>query len=107
MVEAEKQAFVANAKSKVLAKPLNMDHIITVNRDGSAKEIEFIDAKEVMNDSGGSGAALVAAGEGRGFVADSPTRQRRRQRSLLGLTPYALSLERLVASTRSAGQGRR
>ena len=47
MIESDKQAFVTNAENKKLAKPFNMDNIIQVNRDGSAKEIEFISAEEV------------------------------------------------------------
>lgn len=47
MAGTDKQAFVANAESKTLAKPFNMDTIIRTNRDGSAKEIEFVDANEV------------------------------------------------------------
>jgi glyoxylase-like metal-dependent hydrolase (beta-lactamase superfamily II) len=49
-----KQAFIANAESKVLAKPFNMDQIIQVNREGSAKEIEFITAEQAKErlDSG-------------------------------------------------------
>ncbi|MHC4881066.1 MAG: MBL fold metallo-hydrolase [Planctomycetota bacterium] len=55
MVETDKQAFIANAESKVLAKPFNMDQIIQVNREGSAKEIEFITAQQVKErlDAGG------------------------------------------------------
>ncbi|MHC4988685.1 MAG: MBL fold metallo-hydrolase [Planctomycetota bacterium] len=50
MFETDKQAFIANAESKVLAKPFNMDQIIQVNREGSAKEIEQV--KERL-DAGG------------------------------------------------------
>ena len=55
MTETDKQAFVANAESKELAKPFNMDHIIQVNREGTAKEIEFISAEQVKErlDTGG------------------------------------------------------
>ena len=55
MTETDKQAFVANAESKELAKPFNMDHIIQVNREGTAKEIEFISAEQVKErlDAGG------------------------------------------------------
>ena len=54
MTQTDKQAFVANAESKKLAKPFNMDHIIKVIREGTAKEIEFIDAQQVKErmDSG-------------------------------------------------------
>ena len=54
MTETDKEAFVANMKSKVLTKPFNMDQIIRVNREGSAKEVESIDAVEVKKrlDSG-------------------------------------------------------
>ncbi|MHC4989161.1 MAG: MBL fold metallo-hydrolase, partial [Planctomycetota bacterium] len=50
----DKQAFIANAESKVLAKPFNMDQIIQVNREGSAKEIEFVTAEQAKErlDSG-------------------------------------------------------
>lgn len=47
MTETDKDVFVANMKSKTLAKPFNMDAIIGVNRDGSAVEVETIDAIEV------------------------------------------------------------
>ncbi|MHC5083580.1 MAG: MBL fold metallo-hydrolase [Planctomycetota bacterium] len=47
MTEIDKDAFVANMKSKVLTKPFNMDQIIRVNREGSAREVESIDAVEV------------------------------------------------------------
>lgn len=47
VTETDKEAFVTNAESKVLSKPFNMDTIIQVNRDGSAKEIAFIDPGEV------------------------------------------------------------
>jgi len=55
MTETDKQAFVANAESKKLAKPFNMDHIIQVNREGTAKEIEFVTAQQVKErlDAGG------------------------------------------------------
>ena len=47
MAETDKKAFVANAESKKLAKPFNMDHIIQVIREGTAKEIEFINTEQV------------------------------------------------------------
>jgi glyoxylase-like metal-dependent hydrolase (beta-lactamase superfamily II) len=55
MTQTDKQAFVANAESKVLPKPFNMDHIIQVIREGTAKEIEFITAEQVKErlDAGG------------------------------------------------------
>ena len=55
MTQTDKQAFVTHAESKVLSKPFNMDHIIQVNRDGTAKEIEFVTAQQVKErlDSGG------------------------------------------------------
>jgi glyoxylase-like metal-dependent hydrolase (beta-lactamase superfamily II) len=54
MIETDKQAFIDNAESKVLAKPFNMDRIIQVNREGSAKEIQFITAEQTKErlDSG-------------------------------------------------------
>ena len=55
MTQTDKQAFVTHAESKVLSKPFNMDHIIQVIRDGTAKEIEFVTAQQVKErlDSGG------------------------------------------------------
>jgi sulfur dioxygenase len=47
MTQTDKKAFIANAESKVLPKPFNMDHIIQVIRDGTAKEIEFVNAQQV------------------------------------------------------------
>ena len=54
MLETDKEAFITNAESKVLAKPFNMDQIIEVNRKGTAQEIEFITAEQVKEriDSG-------------------------------------------------------
>ncbi|MCI0498273.1 MAG: MBL fold metallo-hydrolase [Planctomycetales bacterium] len=47
MAQTDKQAFVADAGSKILPKPFNMDRIIQVNRQGTAREIEFIAAEQV------------------------------------------------------------
>ena len=47
MTETDKDAFVRKMESKTLAKPFNMDAIIAVNREGTAVEIETIDAPEV------------------------------------------------------------
>ena len=46
MIEADRDAFCASARAKVLAKPFNMDTIIQANREGSAREIEYISATE-------------------------------------------------------------
>lgn len=55
MLETDKQKFVANAQSKILSRPFNMDHIIQVNRLGTAQEIEFITAPQAKErlDKGG------------------------------------------------------
>lgn len=42
MLQTGREAFAANARAKVLAKPFNMDAIIQTNREGSAREIETI-----------------------------------------------------------------
>lgn len=47
MLQTDKQAFVSDARAKVLPKPFNMDHIIQANRQGTAKEIEFLTAEQV------------------------------------------------------------
>jgi len=46
MIEADRDAFCATARAKVLDKPFNMDAIIQANRDGSAREIETISVAE-------------------------------------------------------------
>ncbi len=46
MIEADRDAFCATARAKVLAKPFNMDAIIQINREGSAREIETISVDE-------------------------------------------------------------
>jgi rhodanese-related sulfurtransferase len=48
MIEADRDAFSAAARAKVLAKPFNMDSIIQTNRDGSAREIEYITVDEAQ-----------------------------------------------------------
>jgi len=54
MTQTDKPAFVQTGKSKTLAKPYNMDAIIDINRQGTAVEIEAIDAAQVKKrlDSG-------------------------------------------------------
>ncbi len=47
MVEADKDAFCANARSKVLPKPFNMDAIIKANREGSVRSIEYVSPAQV------------------------------------------------------------
>ncbi|MDD5085791.1 MAG: MBL fold metallo-hydrolase [Candidatus Omnitrophica bacterium] len=50
MKEADKEAFVRNARSKKLPKPFNIDNIVRVNQKGGAKALEMIspkDAKEL------------------------------------------------------------
>ena len=46
MREADRDAFCANARAKVLSKPFNMDAIVQTNREGLAREIEYISAAE-------------------------------------------------------------
>ncbi len=46
MIESDRQAFWDNARSKVLAKPFNMDAIIQANREGSARPVEQISVDE-------------------------------------------------------------
>jgi len=46
MIESDRDAFCDNARSKVLDKPFNMDSIIRINREGSAREIEKISVAE-------------------------------------------------------------
>ncbi|MDP6634832.1 MAG: MBL fold metallo-hydrolase [Phycisphaerae bacterium] len=46
MIETDRDAFCANARSKTLDKPFNMDAIIRANREGSAREIEHISVSE-------------------------------------------------------------
>ena len=46
MIEADRDAFCATARAKVLTKPLNMDAIVEANREGSAREIESISVAE-------------------------------------------------------------
>ncbi|MBT3202481.1 MAG: MBL fold metallo-hydrolase, partial [Phycisphaerales bacterium] len=48
MIEADRDAFCAAARAKVLPKPFNMDSIIQTNRDGSAREIEYITVDEAQ-----------------------------------------------------------
>ncbi len=48
MLQADRTAFAANARAKVLTKPLNMDTIIQTNRKGSAREIELISPPEAL-----------------------------------------------------------
>ena len=48
MIETDRAAFAANARSKVLSKPFNMDAIIQTNREGLAREIEYISAAETQ-----------------------------------------------------------
>ena len=42
MLETDRDKFCANARAKVLPKPFNMDAIIQTNREGLAREIEYI-----------------------------------------------------------------
>ncbi|UCC95971.1 MAG: MBL fold metallo-hydrolase [Candidatus Omnitrophota bacterium] len=44
--QANKEAFVQNARSKRLPKPFNIDNIIRVNQKGEAKSLEMISPKE-------------------------------------------------------------
>ena len=46
MIEADRDAFCASARAKVLDKPFNMDAIIQANREGSAREIEYVSVAE-------------------------------------------------------------
>ena len=46
MIESDRDAFCATARAKVLAKPFNMDAIIKTNREGTAKEIEYVSPAE-------------------------------------------------------------
>ena len=46
MLEADRAAFCANARSKDLSKPFNMDAIIQTNREGLAREIDYISVAE-------------------------------------------------------------
>ena len=46
MREAGRDAFIANAKSKVLPKPFNMDAIIRSNREGLARDIQLLSAAQ-------------------------------------------------------------
>ena len=46
MMEGDRDAFAATARSKKLAKPFNMDAIIEANREGAAREIETISVEE-------------------------------------------------------------
>ena len=46
MIESDRDAFCVSARAKVLDKPFNMDSIIQTNRDGSAREVEFISVAE-------------------------------------------------------------
>ena len=48
MIETDKVAFAATARSKVLAKPFNIDAIIQTNREGLAREIEYISTAETQ-----------------------------------------------------------
>jgi len=46
MRETDRHAFAANARAKVLPKPFNMDAIIATNRQGLAREIEYVSPAE-------------------------------------------------------------
>lgn len=46
MLEEDRETFCAKARAKVLAKPFNMDAIVQTNREGLAREIEYISAGE-------------------------------------------------------------
>jgi glyoxylase-like metal-dependent hydrolase (beta-lactamase superfamily II) len=46
--EADKGAFVKNLRSKVLAKPFNMDNIVRVNRTGEATRLAMISPKDAQ-----------------------------------------------------------
>jgi rhodanese-related sulfurtransferase len=46
MLEGDRSEFCATARSKTLAKPFNMDAIIQTNRQGLAREIEYISVAE-------------------------------------------------------------
>jgi rhodanese-related sulfurtransferase len=59
--EADKNAFVRNLRSKVLAKPFNMDNIVRVNRKGEAARLEMISPKDVQ---------ALLAGDGRYKLLD-------------------------------------
>jgi len=47
MIEGDRDAFCETARAKILDKPFNMDTIIQANREGSAREIEYISVAEV------------------------------------------------------------
>ena len=55
MLEADRAAFAATARSKVLAKPFNMDAIIQTNREGLAREIEYVSVAEARKRLGAEG----------------------------------------------------
>lgn len=44
--EADKDRFVANMRSKVLAKPFNIDNIVRVNQKGEAASLKMVSPKE-------------------------------------------------------------
>jgi rhodanese-related sulfurtransferase len=46
--EADKGAFVSKLRSKVLAKPFNMDNIVRVNRTGEATRLAMISPKDSL-----------------------------------------------------------
>lgn len=47
--EDNKEAFVANMRSKVLPKPFNIDNIVRVNQKGEAALIEMISPKDALS----------------------------------------------------------
>ena len=57
MRETDREAFAATARAKVLPKPFNMDAIIKSNREGLAREIEYISPAEAQNRLGTDGDA--------------------------------------------------